>query len=163
EPDFPVAFFAPTRGAGTGDLLGGIQSQIFPGGREHDGALVVDGFAYEKIEKFGTFVPPMAKQFGIIRRKDQRRPLQHANQALDLLHALAQKMTGVFRGHFERGAAVINPLLSRPTRDGEIFDASKTARAGKRHVRLDVVEVEIMTDVAVEIAIASVAWIPFML
>src|SRR5437588_1494048 len=57
EPDFPIAFVAPTGGARFGDLLGGIFLEVFPGRRELDHILVVNGFADEVIQELRSFIP----------------------------------------------------------------------------------------------------------
>src|SRR5262249_18732851 len=92
EPDLPVALFAPARSAGPDHLLRWIFAQIFPGRRQFDDLLVIDGLPHEIIEKLRPFVPPMAKKLRVIRRKDQWRTIHDFSQMLHLLDSFAEKM-----------------------------------------------------------------------
>ena len=70
EPDAPIPFLAPARGAGRGDLVGRVLFQIFRGGDERDVLLLLAQFANEEIDELGAFIPPMAEELGIVRRDD---------------------------------------------------------------------------------------------
>src|SRR5439155_6618669 len=112
------------------------------------------------IEPFGTFIPPVAEQLGVVRGKNQRRTVHDRVESLELLQARAEEMAGVLVRGAQRGLAVIN-LLQVGTGDAMILDASETADLRRRQVWPHVIEVEVKADVAVEIAIARVARVAF--
>ena len=163
EPHAPVTFLAPARRAGRGDLVGGMHAQIFLGRDQREGLLVVIGLAHEEIEELRPFIPPVAEQFRVVRRQHQRRAIQDAGQLLDLRHARVEKMPGMLGRHPpapRRGRRSACP--ARPG-DAEILDAGEAAMVRRRQVRPHVVEVQVEPDVAVEIAVARVAGIAFVL
>src|SRR5665213_906813 len=137
--------------------------EIFAGREERGGfLLLVADFAHEEVEKFRPFIPPMPEQFGVIGRDDDRRAIQNAFELLHLRDAFIQKMPGVPARGGEGLVALVNLLLARAG-DAEVFDAGEPAVVRRRQVRLDVVEVEIKANVAVEITVARIAGITFML
>ena len=119
-------------------------------------------FAHEKIQKFRSFIPPMPEQLGVIRCDDDWRPVQNGFQLLNLRDALTQKMPCVFAGGRQGMVALVNLLLAFAG-DAKIFYAGKTAVVRRRQVRLDVIEIQIEADVAVEIAVARIAGIALVL
>ena len=76
--------------------------------------------------------------------------------------AFLEEVAGVIGGGLKRGLAVVNALFAGAG-DGVIFDAGESALAVSRHVGLDIVVIEIESDIAVEVAIAKVTGIPFFL
>src|SRR5439155_14532893 len=120
------------------------------------------GFAHEVVEELRSLIPPMAEQFRIVGREDERRAIHDSSQVLHLADSFLQEMASVIGGDLERGLAVVNALLSG-TGDGVIFDAGKGSLALDWHVGLDVIVIEIESDIAVEVAIARIAGIAFIL
>ncbi len=116
QPRAPVTFLAPARRAGRGDLIGRMAVQIFARRDERKDLLVVKSFAREVIQKLRPFIPPMAEQFRVVGRDDDRRAVQEAGDALRLFDALIEKMPGVFARRLQREVALVNLLVRRPRR-----------------------------------------------
>src|SRR5258708_9345819 len=101
----------------------------------------------------------MAKQLRVIRRKHKRRSIKNRGESLDLRHALLKKMGGMRIGCLNGGIAVINLFAARAAGDAIIFDAGEDAFVGSGQIGLEIIEIQIEGDVAVEIAVARVAGI----
>ena len=161
QPDAPITFFAPARRARRGDLLRGETAQIFVRRCKRDDVLIEERLAHEVIEKLNSFIPPMAKKFRVVGRKKQRFAPHDSSEMLHLADARIEKMLGVFRRHFQCGVAIIRQFFGKPTCDLMIFDSGEPAKFWRWQMRFDVIEIQIETDVAVEIAILNVAGITF--
>src|ERR1039458_2722179 len=74
----------------------------------------------------------------------------------------SRKWRGVLARGGEGGVALVNLLLAFAG-DAKVFDAGEPTVVGRGQVRLDVVEIKVEADVAVEIAVARVAGITFVL
>ena len=116
QPRAPVTFLAPARRAGRGDLIGRMAVQIFARRDERKDLLVVKNFAREIIQKLRPFIPPMAEQFRVVRRDDQRRAVQKAGDALGLFDALVEKMPGVLARRLQGRGRAGKSACPRPRR-----------------------------------------------
>src|SRR5205823_14076719 len=96
RPAPPVASLPPARRARRGDLLSRMPVQIFLRREQDENLLIVISLAHQQIEPLDAFIPPMAEQFGVVGRENQRRPVHDAGQPLKLLEARDEEMTGVF-------------------------------------------------------------------
>ena len=105
----------------------------------------------------------MPEQFRVIRRDDERRAIQKSGEPLDLRDTLVEKMLRVFACGLEREVALVNFLLSRAAGDAEILHAGEPAILRRRQMRLDIIEIQVEADVAVEITVTRVAGIAFVL
>src|SRR5439155_14307111 len=101
--------------------------------------------------------PPVSEQLGVVGRKNHRGPVHDLGQPADLIQAGAKEVSGMSGGRLERHVSVINVLDARTAGDAVVFDAGKAANLGAWQVAFEVVEVQIESDVAVEIAIARIA------
>ena len=78
-----------------------------------------------------------------------------------LFDPLVQKVLSVFGGGAQGGRTVVNGFLLFRASDGMILDAGEASLAGAGHVGLNVIIVQIESDIAVKVAIAIVARITF--
>src|SRR5688572_19473839 len=70
-------------------------------------------------------------------------------------------MLRVLSGGCACGADVVRLLLIGVTGDAAIFNSRKAAVWRGREIWLDVIVVEVERDIPIEVAIASIPWIPF--
>src|SRR6266511_5089113 len=138
-------------------------AQIVLGGDEREDLLITARLADERIEPFRALIPPMTEQLGIVRRQDQRRHIHRGGEVLDLIDAGAEEMRGVFAGRLERRVSVIGLLRTGATGNAMILETGEAANFRNGQVSLNIVKVEVEPDVAVEVAIPGVPWIPFVL
>jgi hypothetical protein len=120
------------------------------------GALVKPALAEQVVEEPGAFVPPVAKQLGIVGRHDDRRALHQAMQMADLLLAVIHKVGGVLRGFFAGPVGVVELFVGEPQAlagNFVIFDAHVFALAVGHDVGLDVFVLGIPAQVTVKLAI----------
>src|SRR6266567_8998820 len=162
EPDFPIAFLAPARSRRRGDLVRRVGAQIIPRRRQPDGLLVENRFADKVVQEFRPLLPPVAEQLGVVGRKQMGWTIQDAGEVSHLPRASLEEMAGVFRRGPQPGRPVVNPFFPFAAGNRVIFEAGKAPRAGHGQVRFYVVVVEVEPDVAVKIAVARVARIPFL-
>src|SRR5688572_4218257 len=70
-------------------------------------------------------------------------------------------MAGVLRGSVQSFSAVINFLFARGTGDFVVLYACETPLRGSGQIGQDVIEIQIVSDVAVKIAVTLITWITF--
>jgi hypothetical protein len=68
EPHAPITLLAPARRSRFCNLIRRKLFQVFLGRYERKNLLIVTGLANEIIQEFRPFIPPMAEEFGIVRR-----------------------------------------------------------------------------------------------
>ena len=103
QPDFAVALVAPARQRRLGHLNARMTIEILRHGDGFDGLLIVVHFAEQEVDPVRPFEPPVAEQFGVVRRDDQRGPAVHrAGQPFDLFLAVEHEIAGVFGGFVQR-------------------------------------------------------------
>ena len=104
----------------------------------------------------------MAEKFRVVGRKNHRRRVHDAGEVLDLRDARVRENVAHGRRRFAtRRRDRIRLFLRLSAGDAMIFDAGEAAMVRRGQMRFDVVEIQIETDVAVEIAIVRVAGITF--
>jgi len=81
---------------------------------------------------------------------------------LDLLFAIEHEVARVARGLLHSPVAVVRFLVRRLACDAEVLHAREAADAVGMDVRLDVVELEVEPDIAVEITVVVVAGVTFL-
>ena len=144
--------------------LVGWRLQIFAGRDAAKGfLLLVAEFAHEEIEELRAFIPPVPEQLGVIRRNDDRRTIQKRREPAGLARCVRRENAARVRWR-RRARGRAGKSASRPfAGDAVIFDAGEPAVVRRGQMRLDVIEIEVEADVAVEIAVARVAGITFVL
>src|SRR5215472_3852952 len=90
----------------------------------------VRGVANELFQENWSFEPPVAKQFRIERRDDNRCETSVAD-LLNLLPALVQKVDCVLRGRIFGCVSIIELLLVIAARDSVIFHSREFSRSAR--------------------------------
>jgi hypothetical protein len=103
----------------------------------------------------------MAEQFGVIGSDEERGPIHEAAEVLDLFDACVEKVGSVIVGGLERERAVVGSFRLIAAGDGVVFDACEAAMVGGGEVRCDVIEIQVESDVTIEVAIARIAGVTF--
>src|ERR1700722_10498342 len=140
-----------------------MPSEIFAGRDEQNILLIVESLARKEIQKLRAFIPPVAKQFRVIRRDDERRTIQKSGELLDLRDAFIQKMLRGFARGFQRDVALVNFLVPCSAGDFVIFDSGESTILRRWQMRFHIIKIQVEADVAVKITIARVAGITFVL
>src|SRR5947209_5739216 len=83
--------------------------------------------------------------------------LQNIRQFFNLLHSGGEEMAGMSVCRFEGGLALINFFGAGLARDAVVFDSGEGALLRRRQVWTQIIEIEIESDVAIEIAVARIA------
>src|SRR6516225_4425494 len=157
EPDFPKAFVPPTRRARADDLQRIVSLQVAAWRCELQPLLVVDGFADEEIKKGWAFEPPVTKEFRIKRAENDRLDVRGINQVLELFRPAGHKVPGVVV-HCSLGPARdIDFLLTAPPGDAVILDSGEFPVAVGRQKGPEVIEIQVVTDIAVKVAVGRIA------
>src|SRR5438445_608640 len=97
--------------------------QIFVRRDQLKSLLVIIGLSDEIIDKLGTFVPPMAKQFGIVRREHQWRTIHNSRGFVDLLDTRTQEMLSMASRSLLGFRGIVNLLLHGRAADAMVLDA----------------------------------------
>src|SRR5688572_31701598 len=109
--------------------MGWVGAQVLPRCRQLDRILVVVRFANKVVQKLRTFVPPMSKELGVVRRKQVWRAIHNFSQLLNLFDAHLHEVLRMLGGRVQGGRTVVNFLFRSVARNGMIFDTCKGASA----------------------------------
>src|SRR4051794_32954055 len=103
----------------------------------------------------------MPVELGVIRADDDGRgaALEALGQVIHLLDAVEEEVAGVLIGLAARGVPVVGLLVRERDLAGDavILDADVLALAGGLDIRADVIDIAVISDVSIELAIARVA------
>src|SRR5690606_35411940 len=95
QPGFPIPLLAPTGRGGLGDLLSGVYFQVIGWSDHPERGLVEISLPRDQVEEEWPFIPPVAKEFRIVRGDDDRRAIHNADGLPDLRDARIEKVLGV--------------------------------------------------------------------
>ena len=152
-----MAVLTPGRSCGLNDLLRGLRLQIFAWRAETQIRLVCC-LPNKFFKEAGSFKPPMPKQFGIEWSYNDWIESQFADFA-NLLAALFQKVTGMFRRRIFRRHAVIQLFLITASGDPMIFHAGEFSAPASDWSQMFLGKIE--TDVAIKFPVNWIARITF--
>src|SRR5882724_7659434 len=112
-----------------------MPSEIIVRCNESKDVLVIVCLANKVIQKLRPFVPPVSKQFRIIRTEDDGWPIQNLRKLFDLGDSCGKKMVRVIIGGLKRNFSIIRRLSATAAGNPIIFDANKTASIGGGQIR----------------------------
>jgi hypothetical protein len=116
--------------------------------------------AEEIAEEDRALVPPVAEQLRVVGADDDRRAIHAVRETLDLVLSRRPEVRRVLPGPLPRDVGIVHPLVVQLlVGDRVVLDAGVRAVALGMNVRADVVEGQVESDVAVEIAVVPVAGI----
>ena len=98
----------------------------------------------------------MAVKLRIIGREDNGIHPEHAVEMLDLLAPVEDEIARVVRRPFPRDVGPVRLLPSALARDAMILEAGEFAQPVRLDVGLDVIKIEVVADVAIEIAVGGI-------
>src|SRR5690349_17631317 len=139
--------------------MGLVPVEIFAGGGQAKYILIVGGFANEKVKELRSLIPPMAEQLGVERRDDQGWLAQNACDLLDLRDPLTQEMGRMSVRYLECRLTIVDFLCPGLAGDLMIFDSGETALFRRRQMGPEIIEIEIESDITIEVTVARVAGI----
>ena len=161
EPYFVVTFVSPAGGARLGYLVPGVFFKVFRKCDQPDRLFSVIDRANQILQPARSFVPPVAKQFRVIRSGHDRFAVHPGRQVFHLPAPAGQKMTGV-KSRFGIGALrVVGLLHLRLSGYPVVFDPGVDPDAIAVNVGLDVVKIEVMSNITVKVAVVEVPGVPF--
>src|SRR5712692_9053940 len=103
----------------------------------------------------------MAEQFGIVGSNDQRRTVHYPGQSLDLSLAIVQEVSSVQSCLLARWLGIVGSLLVGAAGDAVILDPDIDPLSSGWQIRAHMVVVEVVADVAVEVAVINMSRIAF--
>ena len=113
----------------------------------------------DRLEEDGPFEPPVAVELGVVGRDDDGRYGHPQRELAELSLALADEVARVLEGLRARNAGLIRLFLDVGPRDAEVLEARHQPRAVARDLAHEVRRRQVKADVAVKVAIISVAWV----
>lgn len=164
DPELEGTSFAPSGGSRIGLLVNLITGEVFDGSLDADG-VVLCGLAEDAFEEVRTFEPPVTEELGIIGASKLKRievrgsvdGVSDGDAFIDEIASMPMRGTNgeigvveLFRTEFYVSAG-----------DAMIFDTGINASAIRVNPVLNEVEREVVTDIAIELAVAEVTGITF--
>jgi hypothetical protein len=85
---------------------------------------------HHAVQKLRPFEPPMAKEFGIVRGHDHRRPSESCTGLSELVLPLRQEMGRMLPNRLQGLGAIVEPLVCATTGDSMVLESAGVANPG---------------------------------
>jgi len=157
KPDRPVALVSPGRGAGSPELVGVVPGEELGWSDHAECFLVVGGFAKERVEEKGAFVPPVSVQFGVVGANNDGFNSHDSVEMLDLFFPVEHEVGGVLIGTFAGKGRAVRFLVLGTSGDAVIFKPCEFSNPVGLDVGADVVVIEVETAVSIEVPVFRVS------
>ena len=139
------------------DLQDIIVGEVARGRGHLEDRLVVRSLAQEHVEELGSLEPPVAEQLRVVGADDDRVDRHLRAEGFELLDAIGEEVGRMRVGRALRPRTVVEFLVRGAAGDAVVFQAGEFALSVRSEERPQVVEAEVVADVAVEVAVSGVA------